>query len=80
MYGDITHGIYGGFNTTRDLENHRFYWFNATRDTIYMNSETISIREWLSYGHLSGGVTSGGLYTLNGNRGSGTLTWGIATK
>ena len=79
MYGDLTHGIYGGFNTTRDLENHRVYWYNATQ-YIYMSSNDTSIREWLSYGGLEYGVALGGLSHLRDYTGLGGIGWRTATK
>ena len=51
-----------------------------TRDAIYLHSNVTGNREWLSYGSLGRGVASGGLSSLSGHHGLGTLIWYLATR
>ena len=51
-----------------------------TRDAIYMESNLITTRAWLSFGYLWNGVGLGGLSTLFGHTWLGNLIWIIATR
>ena len=46
---------------------------------IYMESNLIGNREWLSYGYLLYGVGASGIYCLAVDGGLGHLTWYLAT-
>lgn len=51
-----------------------------TRDAFYMNAATTGTREYLAFGALNFGSTSGGLSTLGGNYGLSGTGWGILAR
>ena len=83
----MTYGIYG--DIVRSGINCVYYsWLSSgsyysiatyTRDAIDMVDNTITIRQWRSYGYLVSGVSPGGLFSLNGSSGMGLLYWYFAT-
>ena len=80
-YSDFSSGIaHGGINhlyCTGGLGSSN--WPYATRDAIYMNSNTINMYEWSSYGYIWHGVATGGILCFAGYTVLVGSYWYIAT-
>lgn len=52
---------------------------DGDKDAIYLNSNVITTREWLSYGYLWNGIDHSGLFSLHGTNGLSSLYCVFAT-
>lgn len=74
-------GIQGGITSVRGSGWDAYLTFATyTRDAIAMASNTITTREWLSYGYIRTSIDICGMYCLAGNSGwLGAADYSIAT-